>query len=223
MISRMRHCRSVLNVGSGSHFVFERLLDYPPKTQNGVQRVVSLDNYPLMSIPEGINYIHSDIAQGGIDKLLDRDFDCVTCFEVIEHLENTDSLLEQVRDLLSSGGTNPQNRANTHGLFIISFPNLSSLFSRVELLLGFQPHVLEVSNKVGPLGMGFMGSLNYKKETQAIHHVRGITFKAMKDLLRLHKFDILESRGFTDSLPFWPSSWRSLASSVVIICRPSAG
>ena len=67
--------------------------------------------------------------------------------------------------------------------------------------------------------MGAMGRFNYSNQEQAIHHLRGITFKAMREFLQRNNFEILEARGFASTLPFWPKKLRGLAPTVVIVCR----
>ena len=214
VITKMIDRRNILNLGSGSHFEFERQVKERLCREGIDVEITSLDSYPLEVIPEGIKYVQSEISEASTNSRLNRTFDCITCFETIEHLEDTDSLLELVRTLLSPPLAN--------GLLVISFPNLSSIFCRLELLFGFQPHVLEVSNRIGPLGMGLMGRFNYSNQKQAIHHIRGITLRAMREFLQNNNFEILETRGFADSLPFWPKRMRSLAPTVVIVCRLSS-
>jgi hypothetical protein len=212
VISKLDRYQSILNVGSGSHFVFERRVREKMKNKNKHVKITSFDNFPLTIIPEGIDFVKGDISSAAIKNPFHHMFDCITCFETIEHLEDTDALLDLVHLLFADS-------RSANCIFMISFPNLASLFSRIELLLGFQPHILEVSNRFGPLGMGLMGRMNYQGDP-AVHHIRGITFKAMKEFLRSNDFRIVEAKGFTKLIPFWPKRWRSLASTIVIICEP---
>jgi len=209
VISKLNDRRNVLNLGSGSHFEFERQVKDKLCREGLDVKITSLDSYPLKVVPEGIEYVQSEISQVVSNSLFSSTFDCITCFEAIEHLEDTDSLLDLVRNLLLS----------PDGIFIISFPNLASIFCRLELLFGFQPHVLEISNRIGPLGMGLMGRFNYSNQGQAIHHLRGITFRAMTEFLHRNDFEVLEAKGFASFLPFWPKRIRGLAPAVVIVCR----
>ena len=212
VISKIDRCQNILNVGSGSHFVFERKVKESMEGKNRQLKITSFDKFPLQSTPEDIDFVMGDIGSAVLNNPFKQTFDCITCFETIEHLEDTDALMDLVRLLLAESQS--ENR-----FFVISFPNLASLFSRIELLLGFQPHILEVSNRIGPFGMGVMGRMNYKGNP-AVHHIRGITFRAMKEFLRRNEFRIIEAKGFTKLIPLWPKSWRSLASTIVIICVP---
>jgi len=209
VLTKIVHQQNILNLGSGSHFEFERQVKGNLGGEGIDVNVTSVDSYPLEVVPEGIKYIQSEISKVLTNNLISGTFGCITCFETVEHLEDTDSLLDLVRTLLDP----------TSGLFVISFPNLSSIFCRLELLFGFQPHVLEISNRIGPLGMGVMGRFNYSNQDQAIHHMRGITFRAMREFLIRNNFEILEAKGFAESLPFWPKRMKALAPIVVIVCR----
>ncbi len=71
------------------------------------------------------------------------------------------------------------NNLKDDGLLICSLPNLASIYARIELLLGFQPHVLEVSNVYGNFGTGIFGKLNNPPGV-SIHHIRAFTHKAIK-------------------------------------------
>ena len=58
----------------------------------------------------------------------EKKFDVITFFEVIEHIDKTDILLK-----------NCFNNLKDDGFLIFSFPNLASIYSRIELMLGLQP------------------------------------------------------------------------------------
>jgi len=120
---------------------------------------------------------------------LKQKFDVVVAFEVIEHLDNTDMLL-----------VNAYNNLKKEGIFIISFPNLSSWLCRLELLLGYQPHILEISNKKACFGQGFLGRINNPANIP-IHHIRGITTKAMKEMLEYYGFKIRKVCGYDWQFP----------------------
>jgi hypothetical protein len=212
VISKIDRCQNILNIGSGSHFIFESKLRRKMEEKNWQVNITSFDNFPLTSIPEGIDYVNGDISSAALNNPFNKSFDCITCFETVEHLEDTDALLDLVRSLLA------ESRSASR-FFVISFPNLASAFSRIELLFGFQPHILEVSNRDGKFGMGLMGRMNYQGNP-AVHHIRGITFRAMKEFLRGNDFRIIDAKGFTKLIPFWPKRWKSLASTIVIICEP---
>ena len=125
---------SVLNLGSGHYFVFEKLLS----ESNPTSLIESVD----MGSPK-VSPLYSKYHIGDIEDLdlaenfASKSFDVVTIFEVLEHIDKTDNCLQTASILLKDDG-----------VLIVAIPNLASLFCRIELLLGFQPHVLEISNKI---------------------------------------------------------------------------
>ena len=119
---------TILNIGSGIKFYFERDVKANfPKTF-----ITSVDHIPLDKIPSYID----EYRRLNIEKPMrvDKKYEIVTCFEVAEHLGDIDMMLKNCFRFLEEGGT-----------FIIGFPNLASLYCRLELLFGYQPHILEVS------------------------------------------------------------------------------
>jgi SAM-dependent methyltransferase len=80
----------------------------------------------------------------------DKTFDIVMIDEVIEHLVDTDSIMEEIYRVLMD-----------QGQLLISTPNLASWFNRVALLFGIQPAFSEVSFKkvYGRPGSGIVGHL----------------------------------------------------------------
>ena len=86
----------------------------------------------------------------GVERLPFDDgfFDVIFCGEVIEHLIDTDHLLDEVYRTLSP-----------KGLCVLTTPNLAAWYNRLTLLLGFQPFYTQVGfhHPVGrlPLVGGF--------------------------------------------------------------------
>lgn len=104
----------------------------------------------------------------------DGSFDCVICTEVIEHVFDTDYLLEQVFRVLKNTGR-----------LIISTPNLASLSNRLMLgLLGWQPIATEVSCRKSNYGNPL------RKSLKPAGHIRDFTHAALCDQLKEHGFAI---------------------------------
>lgn len=134
-------------------------------------------------------------------------YDIVFCFEVIEHIDKTDILLE-----------NCYKNLKDNGIFMIAFPNLASLYSRIELMFGFQPHIIEISNIKANFGTGIFGRMNNPHD-EPIHHIRGITYGAMKEMLKFNNFKIIKTYNANKGaffLNFLPSS---LASVILFVCK----
>lgn len=90
-------------------------------------------------------------------------FDLVAAGEIIEHIFDTDFFLDEVRRVLKPTG-----------YFLISTPNISSLGRRLQLFFGISPAIEISPNENGSVG-----------------HIRYFTFRTLKNLLRKHKFKIL--------------------------------
>ena len=114
----------------------------------------------------------------------DNYFDAVSARELIEHLFDVDHFLDEVYRVLK-----PRT------MFVSSTPNLGSIYNRIALLLGFQPYSVMVSlnNSVGHLGFSAGGA--------APDHIRFFTLRSLKELLKIHKFDILDVKGSCAMLP----------------------
>lgn len=101
----------------------------------------------------------------------DATFDVVILDEVIEHLVDTDSIMEEIHRVLRADGQ-----------LLISTPNLASWFNRISLLLGVQPAFSEVSfRKVyGRPGSGLVGHLRLFTKRAFVEFVNDNGFTATK-------------------------------------------
>jgi SAM-dependent methyltransferase len=104
----------------------------------------------------------------------DKTFDVVMIDEVIEHLVDTDSIMEEIHRVLTD-----------QGQLLISTPNLASWFNRIALLFGIQPAFSEVSFKkvYGRPGSGIVG------------HLRLFTRRALKAFVEDNGFHNLKIVG----------------------------
>lgn len=168
----------VMNLGCGRHFSFEKLLV--------AEKKVSLTCIDISTPDEIPPFVDSFEARSVEEPFLfDTPFNAIAFFELVEHIDKTDILLENCWKNLCDGG-----------YLLFSFPNLASIYGRIELLLGYQPHVLEVSNRNGRLGGGIFGRLN-NPSGKTVHHIRGITYAAMRELVEYHNFTIVKALGYS--------------------------
>lgn len=93
----------------------------------------------------------------------DSMFDLIVAGEIIEHIYDTDFLLEEIKRMLKPGGK-----------LLVSTPNVASLGRRLFLLLGRNPHIELSPNETGSSG-----------------HIRYFTFQALKDILKKHRLKTL--------------------------------
>lgn len=106
---------------------------------------------------------------------------------MIEHLYNPDILLAEIHRVLKPGGT-----------LVLSTPNLASWVNRILLLFGRFPRGMSISIKSTLAG----GSDFLRRpprecieDAEFDYHVRLYTFGAMKVLLRIHHFRLIETKG----------------------------
>ena len=98
-------------------------------------------------------------------------FDCVIAAEVIEHVYDTDFLLQEIRRVLKSDG-----------VLVMSIPNLACLSNRIKMLFGGYP-------RYGEYRAGGAG------------HIRVYTAQVIKEQLIENGFDILHFVGCNLPLP----------------------
>ena len=97
----------------------------------------------------------------------DETFDVVVCFEIIEHVFDTDFLISEMRRVLVSGGK-----------LLLTTPNIAGLGERLRLLFGKIPSCLEYRVAEGSNG-----------------HIRAFNIGAVRTLLTDNKFDIVTITG----------------------------
>lgn len=204
-LSHLKSGYSVLDLGSGMDFFFEKFF-----LVNGDSNVrftccdlfdISKEKYPT----NVTNYLKQSITEK-FD--LKKKFDAIVCFEVIEHLSDTDTLINNCLRHLKKGG-----------ILIISHPNLASAYSRLELLFGYQPHILEPCNSFPNSGMGIFGQKN-NPQGHSVNHVKGFTYSAMKEMLKSFGFSIVEALGHDYYwLKYISKKAVSIAPTVIIVAR----
>ena len=83
------------------------------------------------------------------------------------------------------------------GIFVLSTPNLASIHNRIALLFGYQPFPMGVSARMN-IGRVYEPD---SEHAQSLDHVRVMTLRSLKELLKIHKFEILEVKGSCAMLP----------------------
>lgn len=200
VISKLSNKKSYLNLGSGINFNFEKELS----KANKECEITSIDILKPKYVPDNISFIKANIEES---IQFDNKFQMITFFELIEHIDKTDVLIRNCYDNLENGG-----------LLVFSFPNLASLYCRIELLLGFQPHVLEMSNLKANYGTGIFGKLN-NPNNSPIHHIRGIAHKAMKEFIQSNGFKMLSIYGWDYRFPKLFIHFPSISAVNIFICK----
>jgi 2-polyprenyl-3-methyl-5-hydroxy-6-metoxy-1,4-benzoquinol methylase len=176
----------ILDAGCGNGDFMKMLLNkYPELDIEGI-------DYSQIEVKEakarGLNVRRGDFSEGIPSK--NGEFDIVYAGEIIEHLYNPDLFLSEANRIIKKGG-----------YLVISTPNLCAWFNRIIMLLGIQPLFLEPSTKSKFIGAGFLK--RFKKEGQPVGHVRIFNYAAIKDILEMNGFRILQVRGaiFDEAFP----------------------
>ncbi len=109
----------------------------------------------------------------------DGSFDAVFCGDIIEHLTDTDHLLDEIGRVLAPGG-----------VCVLSTPNLAMWPNRLALALGWQPFDTSVSlrHEVGRPKL-------LVSDWGCRGHLQVFTLRAMRELLAAHGFRVLAVRG----------------------------
>lgn len=102
-------------------------------------------------------------------------FDIIFCGEVLEHVFDSDHLLEEIYRVLKPTG-----------VAVITTPNLASYLNRFVLLFGFQPYLT---------GTGFKYGTGKLLSKNPCPHLRLFTYESLKELLKLYGFNIKKSWG----------------------------
>ncbi|MGZ5486705.1 MAG: class I SAM-dependent methyltransferase [Nitrososphaeraceae archaeon] len=175
--------KSFLDIGCGDGYFCSRVKSLFNADVIGVdisEKACELSN------KRGINTIVADLQN--ILPFKNETFDVVFCGEVIEHLADTDFLLDEIYRILKK-----------EGYLIITTPNLASWYNRFLFLFGIQPIATEVSfkKKYGHI-FKFLG-----EGGNPVGHIRNFTKNSLTGLIKSHNFRIksVQSTG-------WLNSWK---------------
>ncbi len=136
--------------------------------------------------------------------------DAVTVCEVIEHLVDTDGLLDEVQRILRPGG-----------VLLVTTPNLAAWFNRLLLAAGTQPVFTEVSSR----------RIYGRPGTEVVGHLRVFTAKALREFLEGAGFEDVRLAGtpyhdvprVARPLDRLLARWPTVAASLVAVARKPMG
>ncbi|MDP2937381.1 MAG: class I SAM-dependent methyltransferase [Dehalococcoidia bacterium] len=133
----------------------------------------------------GIKAVQRDFNQEPLP-FDDNSFDAIFCGEIIEHLVDPDHLLDEIHRALT-----PQ------GVCVLTTPNLANWYNRIALALGWQPFDTSVSfrHEVGRPKF-LVGDYGCRD------HLRVFTYRALRELLSVHDFTVVDVAGVSLSEVF---------------------
>jgi len=185
-----------LDIGCGDGS-FTILLKEALKIQEAIGIEISPEAVSILK-EKGIKAYQLDIDEN-IFPFENDSFDFVYCGEIIEHLFDPDHLLEEIHRILKPNGK-----------CIVTTPNLAGWPNRLSLLIGYQPYATSVS----PEHEG-AGKFMLKGDEGQAGHIRVFTLRALKELLTIHSFRIIQVAGCPVSIK--TSSSRFLANCIIAI------
>ncbi len=159
IISLLPEEGTVLDVGCGGGYLMSLMENLGFKTQG----IDVSSNAVKEARKRGLNVKKLNLEENWGENVKTK-FDLVVAGEIIEHIYDTDSFLENINHVLIPGG-----------VLIITTPNVATLGRRLMLLLG-----------KGPLLETTLGS-------EDAGHIRYFTFSTMKNLLGEHGFKTVNS------------------------------
>jgi SAM-dependent methyltransferase len=119
------------------------------------------------------NVVRGELSGAGLP-FADGSADAVIFSEVIEHLVDPDSALDELRRVLRPGGH-----------LLLSTPNLAAWYNRGLLLAGVQPVFSEVS----------LRGVHGRPGSQVVGHLRLYTARALKEFVAASGFDVVALAG----------------------------
>jgi len=151
-------------------------------TQSMVKAISPARTWVVDNSPDRIGYakakgyepIDADLNQS--IPLEDGSIDIIHAGDVIEHLNNTDLFIKEIKRLLSPVG-----------FAVISTPNLASWHNVLALCFGLQPFTAMVSDE--------MLISNIEADKNMPKHRRIFTFDGLERLVKFHGLQVIESIG----------------------------
>ncbi|HPZ07771.1 MAG TPA: class I SAM-dependent methyltransferase [Candidatus Eremiobacteraeota bacterium] len=129
---------------------------------------------PKEAQKRGIKCLTFDLEGKSFLPFKGSSFDLITCNEVLEHIRDTDFLIEEIYRILTDDG-----------YLIMSIPRLDSLLTSFLLLTGYQPIWVECSIQRRYGGLTSDGMIT--------GHVSYFTRKAILEMMGLYNFKIIAS------------------------------
>lgn len=159
-------------------------------------------------VERGIDF---KLRELGVDPLGLADCQVITLFETIEHVFNTDSLLESVRQAISGDG-----------LLFVSTLNVVCLKNRFLVPLGIQPFNTEVSTRKLSYGYKYKRLRERMDTWVPAGHIRPFTLLSLTELLADNGFKVVQSFGLENwrGLKFLERLSKNMCTGIFVVAKP---
>ncbi|MCW3994705.1 MAG: class I SAM-dependent methyltransferase [Candidatus Bathyarchaeota archaeon] len=194
--------------GKGTKFFSEFLV----KTVGLPVKSIGVDASAICAVPcreRGIDFCKVEL---GAEPLNLSDYQVITLFETIEHVFNTDKLLESIRQSISKDG-----------VLLVTTLNVVCLKNRLLVPLGIQPFNTEVSTKKLSYGYKYK-SLRQRMDTwKPAGHIRPFTLYSLTEMLEENGFKVLKSLGLENwrTLKVLEHVAKNMCTGILVVAVPS--
>lgn len=172
---------SLCDLGCGDGALTQRVA-----TRLGTDRVVVVETHaPNVRSAHAKGFLVEESDLNGPLRLPSDEFDVVISNQVIEHLYETDVFLAELFRITKPGG-----------IAIVSTENAGSWHNIASLVLGWQPFSLtNITAKEGGVGNPLAFYAGQEGAVFAMQHHRILALRALIELLQLHGFVTIATRG----------------------------
>ncbi len=158
---------------------------------------------------KGIEFIQLDL---GTEVIPRKDFHVMTLFETIEHVFETDFLIESMRKSIADDG-----------VLLATTLNVACWKNRILVPLGIQPFNTEVPTRKLSYGYRF-GSLKRRMETwKPAGHIRPFTLYSLCEMLEDNGFTVVRSYGLENwgAFKFLETVAKNMCTGMLVVAKPS--
>jgi hypothetical protein len=157
---------------------------------------------------QGMGFLRLDL---GSDEIPLMDCQVVTLFETIEHVFDTDHLLQTTRKAISKDG-----------ILLVTTLNVVCWKNRIMVPLGIQPFNTEVSTKKLSYGCRFE-SLKKRMDTwKPAGHIRPFTLYSLCEMLEDNGFKVVRSYGLENwrAFKFLEHLAKNMCTGILVLAKP---
>lgn len=201
-----------VDLGSGNCDGARRFSDFLAKTTKMPVKAFGADA-SIQCKPQceekGMEFFHIDL---GAERIPKTGFQVMTMFETIEHIFDTDFLIESARSSIADDG-----------VLLVSTLNVACWKNRILVPLGVQPFNTEVSTRKLSYGYKY-GPLKRRMETwKPAGHIRPFTLNSLCELLEDNGFTVVQRHGVENwrAFRFLEFVAKNMCTGMIVVAQPS--